>query len=827
VAVAVRRTAAPALRQRLGEWGVGAALLVAILRLGPVWLPLPWRLPVAPAPAPEMPPAQVPERVPEPEEFIFAWVEPPTHFAPAEAVVLTDVPAIQPPPRLPAAPEPVAAQAEPAWQWDWRWAVAAVAAAYLLAGAAVLARWLLSQWALARLLRRARPAPERLRRLFAETAGDVARLPRLLVSPRVSVPACCGLVRPAVVLPVSLVEAGDETALRWVFAHELTHLRRRDPWSCWGFALAQSVYFYVPWFWWLRRQVRLCQEYIADAAAAAEGPWADEYAQFLVSLARRPATPLGATGVLGNPSDLFRRVNMLLQSPARPQGRCPRRWSLASAGALFGGAILVSGLGLRAEATVAPVADLAVHGALPAGDALVRRDEAQDDKKADVQKKDEVKKDECKECKSLDDALLPLMLKRKELQTVGLGRLHPQMVQIEDAIAATTKLHRARAAGKLDDDDGDDKKKDEKKKKDDDKKKADDKKKSIQLDLKLDDLIKKGVDDAEIRKQVEEAIKKAREQLKDAEGRQQDARKAWEKAQKELRDVMGQQRVWTNALTVHGGDMRLGVHIDKPSAALADQLDLPKGQGLVIVQIVSDSAAAKAGLKANDILLEVDGKSVPSDATGLAKQLREVKADESVNIVVLRKGRKETVKGVKLPEAKAGATGGRRVIVVGEDGKPIPFDGNKFQVVPPIPPIPPTPPVPPVKGGAGAGGKDGKGTSVTVEIRDGEFKAVQKDGALTITVKGKADGGKVNVSEVNVEDDGFTGKYNDLNEVPAKYRDKVKKLISNSGSSPVRFEFRRGGKSDDGARTAPRTTGNTATLRAGRAAGNELTISRE
>ena len=68
--------------------------------------------------------------------------------------------------------------------------------------------------------------------------------------------------------------------------------------------MAQSVYFFVPWFWWLRRQVRLCQEYIADAAAAAEGAAPDEYAAFLVSLAKSPAAPLGAAG-LGDIGSLF------------------------------------------------------------------------------------------------------------------------------------------------------------------------------------------------------------------------------------------------------------------------------------------------------------------------------------------------------------------------------------------------------------------------------------------------------------------------------------------------------------------------------------------
>jgi membrane-associated protease RseP (regulator of RpoE activity) len=97
---------------------------------------------------------------------------------------------------------------------------------------------------------------------------------------------------------------------------------------------------------------------------------------------------------------------------------------------------------------------------------------------------------------------------------------------------------------------------------------------------------------------------------------------------------------------------RLGVQAVKPSDALADQLDLPKDQGLVIEEVVKDSAAAKAGLKAHDILLEVDGKPVANDPREFKKSLDNVKADAVVDMVVLRKGKKETIKGVKLPEAK-------------------------------------------------------------------------------------------------------------------------------------------------------------------------------
>ena len=172
-------------------------------------------------------------------------------------------------------------------------------------------------------------------------------LPRLRLSHRLRAPVCFGLRRPAVLLPELMEDAAD-AELRWVFAHELTHLRRRDPWSSWGLGLAQAVYFFLPWFWWLRRQVRLCQEYVADAAAAGAGPAADEYAEFLVSLARGTAAPLGATG-LGTSSDLLRRVQMLLQSKTPVQGSWPRGRSLVAAGGLLTVAIFAGGVGLRAE----------------------------------------------------------------------------------------------------------------------------------------------------------------------------------------------------------------------------------------------------------------------------------------------------------------------------------------------------------------------------------------------------------------------------------------------------------------------------------------------
>ena len=87
-----------------------------------------------------------------------------------------------------------------------------------------------------------------------------------------------------------------------------------------------------------------------------------------------------------------------------------------------------------------------------------------------------------------------------------------------------------------------------------------------------------------------------------------------------------------------------------PNPTLADQLDLPKDQGIVVSDVLPDSAASKAGLKAHDIVLELDGKTVSSKLSDFSKQVGDIKADMPVDVVVLRRGKRETVKGLSLPE---------------------------------------------------------------------------------------------------------------------------------------------------------------------------------
>ena len=202
--------------------------------------------------------------------------------------------------------------------------------------------------ALARLVCSAQPPPTAVIDRFAEMTSDWRQPPGAARAPHVAMPLSFGILRPTILLSPGVCRPGAEPVLRWVLTHELTHLERRDAWSGLLFAAAQTLYFFVPWLWWLRRQARLCQEFIADAAACPADAAAD-YAQFLLNLRRAPQ-PARALGVLGNPSDLYRRVTMLLQSSFRIERGCPRGWSVAVAALLIALAALIAGLGVQAQA---------------------------------------------------------------------------------------------------------------------------------------------------------------------------------------------------------------------------------------------------------------------------------------------------------------------------------------------------------------------------------------------------------------------------------------------------------------------------------------------
>ncbi len=75
--------------------------------------------------------------------------------------------------------------------------------------------------------------------------------------------------------------------------------------------------------------------------------------------------------------------------------------------------------------------------------------------------------------------------------------------------------------------------------------------------------------------------------------------------------------------------------------ALRAQLELPEGQGAVVLRVLPGGAAESLGLRKSDILLDVDGKKIssPESAKGL------ITRDSKLSVV--RKGKRETLGGRK------------------------------------------------------------------------------------------------------------------------------------------------------------------------------------
>lgn len=582
--------------------------------------------------------------------------------------------------------------------------------AYILITAAFFLRLLIAQLGLIRLWRKAHAAPTWAEQIFRQLAKDECPSAQLRVIHRAVGPVCFGVLYPRVLIPVSLLMAGDGGALRTVFAHELGHLRRRDPLSGWLLGLARAIYFLWPWVAGLRREVRIAQEHLADADAARIAGSA-EYAELLIRLTRARPAPLGAAGVRGPSSELYRRITMLLKSNGKVESHCPRRWAIAIGGGLTAVAIALAGLYLPVRSA---------------------------------------------------DAAEP---QRKEAEDKPVPKPAPRPDTLKDTI---------------------------------------------------DKLLKDAGDDPEVRKQIEELLKSIGQRKPgdapvpvpavppavrvppvplqpgvigrpdinvEMDQAQEMIRRYMEAMQEQMKALQGRRGVVIGANGPIGGRFgnpfgagassgRLGIRVERPSDVLASQLDLPNGQGLVCTDVPADSPAGKAGIKPNDILLEVAGKPVSNNQDEFVKALKDVKPDTAVDIVVLRKGKKETVKGAKLPEAKE---------PVIQD----PFNNFPGVRLVPAPPIvlPRVGATPAIDGdilprGRGIGVVAGPGETVRVEKVNDAFTVFYSKNGIKVTVTGSKEGdGDAKAESIEIEDDGKTIKAESVDKLPKEYQELAKSAL--------------------------------------------------
>ncbi|AMY11780.1 Regulatory protein BlaR1 [Luteitalea pratensis] len=177
----------------------------------------------------------------------------------------------------------------------------------------VLARLVASRVAAARLTRNRVPG----RKPWLGLARRLARLMRVprrvrfLRSDRVSMPIACGVLRPAVVLPV---EADDwqDARVRAVLLHELAHVRRRDCLTQLIVDAAVALLWFHPLAWVGRRAVRRERERACDDLVLVAGTDAPEYATHLLDVAR---------AAQGQPSGLVMSGGVAMARASELEGR--------------------------------------------------------------------------------------------------------------------------------------------------------------------------------------------------------------------------------------------------------------------------------------------------------------------------------------------------------------------------------------------------------------------------------------------------------------------------------------------------------------------------
>ncbi|MHC4692964.1 MAG: M56 family metallopeptidase [Planctomycetota bacterium] len=139
-------------------------------------------------------------------------------------------------------------------------------------------------------------------------------------------PAVCGLFKPIILMPSSLLEELSKDKLRAVLIHELVHIKRCDLWINFVQTFLQIIYFYNPFVWFANAFVRRLREQAVDEAVLATlGTEAKSYSNTLIDIAElaffRTTFGLCFIGVAESKKSLQRRIRHMLTRPIPKNAR--------------------------------------------------------------------------------------------------------------------------------------------------------------------------------------------------------------------------------------------------------------------------------------------------------------------------------------------------------------------------------------------------------------------------------------------------------------------------------------------------------------------------
>jgi len=155
----------------------------------------------------------------------------------------------------------------------------------------------------------------------------------LVETAAVGSPSLFGFVRPRLLLPVGLTRSFSQEELRYVFLHELSHIKRHDILTGWLMTALQILHWFNPLVWLAFHRMRVDRELACDALALSYAKEEENqpYGRTIIKLLEgfgRSAWAPSMAGTVENKNQMKERISMIAKF--RKTSRGP-----ALAGVLF------------------------------------------------------------------------------------------------------------------------------------------------------------------------------------------------------------------------------------------------------------------------------------------------------------------------------------------------------------------------------------------------------------------------------------------------------------------------------------------------------------
>lgn len=223
------------------------------------------------------------------------------------------------------------ADAPVARSWNEAQILRGVVLAWLV-GVFGLSLWQLGGWLMLRHHRRtSTPADPQLQASLARLASimKINRSVGIAMSARLEIPLVLGVIRPIILVPISMLSELSPKQVEAILAHELAHVGRHDYLINLIQCAIGTLLFYHPAIWWISKQIRAEREFCCDELAAKACGDAADYGRALLALEECRSTSRLAPAAAGS-GDLLHRVRRLMGIRNTKRITRARSWAIAA-----------------------------------------------------------------------------------------------------------------------------------------------------------------------------------------------------------------------------------------------------------------------------------------------------------------------------------------------------------------------------------------------------------------------------------------------------------------------------------------------------------------